>query len=151
MAESKESYQIRADDVQGLLQSLNFHMARVADRLDALEGHRDRPRFYSNPQLKESTAYRQIRTDSDQILESQGRVSAPTSLSESSDVTGSDSVDIDALNALINSIALRVNQSFTTMQNAQLVSGSASDDPPSEFDVTFQGEGVTVDGEETTW
>lgn len=151
MAESKEAYLVHANTLPELLMTLNFHMQRIADRLDALEGHRDRPRFYSNPQLRASSASRQIRTDSDQIIESQERVSAPDSISESNDLTGSDSVDVSALNTLLNSMAVQINQAFTTLQNSQIVSGSSSQVPPEAYDVTFGGVQATIQGEDTTW
>jgi len=151
MAESKEAYLVHATTLPELLMTLNFQLARIADRLDNLEGHRDRPRFYKNPQLRAATASRQVRTDSDQIVESQERTSAPTSISTSNDLTGSDSVDITALNLIINTLAQQVNLSFTTLQNAQIVSGSADEEPPADYDVTFQGQQAVLGGEDTTW
>ena len=70
MAETKESYTLMADDVPALVRSLNFMLARIADRLDALEGHRDRPTLYQNPKLQESEASEMLTTDADKIMES---------------------------------------------------------------------------------
>ena len=149
MAESKESYQIRAESVPGLLQSLNFHMARVADRLDALEGHRDRPVFYQNPKLNAGQASRMVKTDADKIVQAQYQASAPASVSQTNDVAGSDTVDVSALNAILNSFALILNELVTGLQGANILDSSA--EPSSEYDVTFQGDAVTFDGEDVAW
>ena len=149
MGESKESYQIRASDIQGLLQTLNFHMARIADRLDALEGHRDRPTFYKNPKLNEGTALRMIKTDSDKIIIPQDQFSTPASVSLTNDVSGSGTVDVDALNAILDAYALIFTDVVAGMEGAEIFVS----DPPEVGGggVTFGGATVTMDGEETTW
>ena len=149
MAESKEAYMIRAETVPGLLQTLNFHLARIADRLDALEGHRDRPTFYQNPKLQEGTALRALKTDSDKIMQAQYQVAAPSVLSDENDVTGSDSVDIDALNVILNALAQYVNTINGSLQGAEILVPGA--EPSGEAEVTFGGEEVTFGGEEVTW
>ena len=47
MVESRESYQVFAGDLEQLLTALNFVLARVADRLDGIEGHKGNPKFFS--------------------------------------------------------------------------------------------------------
>ena len=144
MAESKEAYLVHATTLPELLMTLNFQLARIADRLDNLEGHRDRPRFYSNPQFRDGVAYRQVKVDGDKIAAFQTPVSAPTSI----DVSGDDTIDATALNTILQGI-------YTILTNAEITEGYTStgepSEPPSAGDVTFGGEETTLGGEDTTW
>ena len=144
MAESKEAYLVHATTMPELLMTLNFHMQRIADRLDALEGHRDRPRFYANPQFRDGEAYRQLKTDGDKVAEFLTPSSAPTSI----DVSGDDTIDASGLNLILQEI-------YTILTGAAITKGytstSTETEDPAAADVTFGGVGVTMDGEETTW
>ena len=48
MTEQHEIYQITGSDLQALTQGINQIFARLADRLDRLEGHRGRPKFWDS-------------------------------------------------------------------------------------------------------
>jgi len=151
MGESKEAYLLRSNDVAGLLIDLNFFLARIADRLDALEGHRDRPTFYQNPKLEAGTASRMVKTDADKILESQYQVAAPATLSDSNNVTGSDTVDLSALNILLNNITQYINTINGNLQGAEILVPGTVAEPSEDAEVTFGGEETTFGGEEVAW
>ena len=49
---AKETYQINANTVQELTQTLQFILNRISDRIDQLEGNRGNPTFNANLDLQ---------------------------------------------------------------------------------------------------